>query len=531
MSVARVRDHGEVYTAAREVADVLDLLPGGVVEPSWTVWEPGVGTGNFMLAVAARMLSGVARSETSSRRCVQALDVAARLYGADLLDDNLDRARARLAGLFYGWAIPGRDDGWFLGALDEVLGANLVLADALTGLAPDGTPAYLTAWRAAREPLPGASAAGPTRPTGPAGPPIALREALAGPALGAWSGFDLVVGNPPYQAPSGSATSDSSLYQWFVDQAVALNPRHVVMLIPARWLAAGKAMDDFRRRMLRDRRLRRLLDWPLAVECFPGTKIDGGVLAFAWDREHDGDCLVATVRGGVIGEAVARRLDEHDVFVRDARDVRLLRKVQRQIEARSLPSIASGVSYQIPFGLKSTFVGAASPEGLADPVLVFGRRRETSWAERSQVLRNPDWIGSWKVLVPKAYGEHAVPAQVLGHPFVVGPDAVCTQTYLVAGRFETEAQADRFAALLRTRFVRWLVGVQKPTADLKPSRFSFVPALTLDRTWTDEALYAEFGLDGDDVAWVESRVKAMPATARRSRALTVPADGPLIEAA
>src|SRR5207249_6175062 len=95
----------------------------------------------------------------------------------------------------------------------------------------------------------------------------------------------------------------------------------------SRWMASGLGLSDFRRTMLEDRRIRKLVDYPVASEIFPGVEVKGGVCYFLWERDFEGDCAVTTVRGDDVAGPVDRDLREYDVFVRDSRALGILRKV------------------------------------------------------------------------------------------------------------------------------------------------------------------------------------------------------------
>jgi site-specific DNA-methyltransferase (adenine-specific) len=140
--------------------------------------------------------------------------------------------------------------------------------------------------------------------------------------------FDVIIGNPPYQLASDGGTRDVPIYQNFVEQAKMLQPRHLAMVIPSRWMASGLGLSEFRNAMLSDRRIRELVDYPAASDVFPGVEVKAGVCYFLWDASHDGDCNVTTVRGGETIGPIPRNLAEYDVFVRDARAVSILHKVQ-----------------------------------------------------------------------------------------------------------------------------------------------------------------------------------------------------------
>jgi site-specific DNA-methyltransferase (adenine-specific) len=320
--------------------------------------------------------------------------------------------------------------------------------------------------------------------------------------------FDVVIGNPPYQMTGGAGgTSDSSIYHLFVEQALKLDPRFLSMVIPSRWLAGGRGMDEFRKTMLGDRHLRELVDYPAASDVFPGVEIKAGVCYFLWDAAHKGDCKVTTIRGGEVLGPIQRNLGEYDVFVRDARAVTILQKVL----ARREPSINTILTRDTPFGLASNFDGFHEKERSGNVPLYYIRtmKRGVGYVSRNVVTKNTHLIDTWKVLVPKAYnGGDGLPHQILGKPLIAPSPPVCTQSFLF---FHVGARkaAESLQSYYTTRLFRFLVSQRKITQDALTSTYQWVAMQTWDRTWTDEELYAKYGITKKEQAYIESQVREM----------------------
>jgi site-specific DNA-methyltransferase (adenine-specific) len=316
--------------------------------------------------------------------------------------------------------------------------------------------------------------------------------------------FDVIIGNPPYQlSTEGYGNQARPVYHQFVEQAKRLNPRYLAMVTPSRWFSGGMGLTEFRESMLSDKRMGSIVDYPKLYEGFPGVKIRGGISYFLWDREHNGPCSVQTIWDGKpTGPAISRQLDAYDVLVRRNEAVPILEKVR----AKSERTLDARVSSQKPFGLATNFKGKPSKAGLKKPVRLFANQR-IDWVDRSEIVTNAEWIQEWKVLMTRIQGTSAaVETKFLSKPIIAEPGTACTETYIVAGHFNTEAEATNFAKYLRTRFVRFLVSLRKPTQDALKPVYAFVPDLALDQEWTDAKLYKRYGLTQNEIAFIESQV-------------------------
>jgi site-specific DNA-methyltransferase (adenine-specific) len=268
-------------------------------------------------------------------------------------------------------------------------------------------------------------------------------------------------------------------------------------------MAGGKGLDAYRARMLADKRMRAIVDFPKLYDGFPGVKIRGGISYFLWDRQHRGPCTVETLWDGTpIGPAVARHLDAFDVLIRRNEAVPILEKVRLKGET----TLASRVSSRKPFGLATNFHGKSSASRLKEPVRLFANQH-TSWIERRDLPANISWVDKWKVLMTRVQGTSAaIETKFLSKPIVAEPGTACTETYIAAGLFESEAEAKNYASYLRTRFVRFLVSLRKPTQDAARGVYGFVPDLVYDQEWTDAKLYKRYGLTQEEIAFIESQV-------------------------
>ncbi|HEY8751348.1 MAG TPA: Eco57I restriction-modification methylase domain-containing protein [Tepidisphaeraceae bacterium] len=335
--------------------------------------------------------------------------------------------------------------------------------------------------------------------------------------------FDVIVGNPPYQLSDGGfGRSSSPIYHQFVEQAKKLEPRFLSLVIPSRWFAGGKGLDEFRESMLTDDRMRVLVDYLTASDVFGGIGLKGGVCYFLWNRDDRGLCSVSTHFGDWPVTTSNRCLleDGADVFIRFNEGVSVLKKVIRLERGNSKPlSLPDDkrfdrlVSSRKPFGLVTTFRGKPTRDN--DDLLVY-RNGGMGYTPRSSIRLGADLIDKWKIYVgragPGTGNRDTYPHKIISTPFLGEPGSVSSETYLCVGPFETESQAESALSYLSCRLTRFLILLHKPAQGTTRQVYTFVPTQQWTKKWTDDDLYERYALTRSEIAFIEKIIRPMDLT-------------------
>jgi len=319
--------------------------------------------------------------------------------------------------------------------------------------------------------------------------------------------FDVIIGNPPYQLSDGGfGRSAAPIYQNFVQQAKKLAPRYLTMIIPSRWFGGGKGLDEFRREMLNDERIRKIVDYEDSSEVFPGVSVAGGICYFLWDRDYKGPCEIVNMHGA-IEAATTRRLNEFSTFIRHSQAVPIIRKVL----ARAMRRMHEQVSSYKPFGLR-TYV---KPQKSGD-ITLYWQKGEGPY-RRKDITAGVEMIDKWKVIASRSGHEHAGnpgtdgTRRVLARTDVLPPGTVCTETYLVIGSYSTEKEARNLLEYMKTRLFRFLMSLFMYSHGITRDTFAFIPILDMTKTWNDKNLFKRYGLTEDEIAFIESKIRIMEA--------------------
>lgn len=327
--------------------------------------------------------------------------------------------------------------------------------------------------------------------------------------------FDVIVGNPPYQLNVGVEKENYAvpIYHKFVEQCKKLNPRYLSMIIPARWYAGGRGLDDFRKSMLEDDRLRVIHDYPDAADCFPGVQIKAGVCYFLWDRDNHGDCSITTHLNGQNIGPLSRPLLEKgsSTFIRYNQAISILHKVF----VPGNKSFSELVSPQTPFGIVTSYKGFPERRLPSDvKMYISGNDKKykggTAFAPSEKITKGHEMIPWHKVYIGEAgSGSDTFPHQILSKPFYGEPDTICTQSYLVIGPFDSKEMCMNVISYINTKFFRFMVLQKKNAQHAMRGVYEFVPIQDFSKPWTDEELYTKYGLTDEEIAFIESMIKPM----------------------
>ena len=80
---------------------------------------------------------------------------------------------------------------------------------------------------------------------------------------------------------------------------------------------------------------------------------------------------------------------------------------------------------------------------------------------------------------------------------------------MVAGCFKSINTANNYVSYIKTRLFRFLVLLMKSTQDTPKVVYTYVPLQDFSHPWTDEMLYEKYGLDDNEIAFIESMIRPM----------------------
>lgn len=321
--------------------------------------------------------------------------------------------------------------------------------------------------------------------------------------------FDVIIGNPPYQLSDWWAwASAMPLYHKFVNQAMKLNPKFISMIIPSRWFAWWRWLDDFRRQMQDDTRIKFLVDYPKSRECFAWVDIAWWVCYFLWDSSYSWPCeFVSRVQDT---ETRSKRyLSEFDLIIRDNNAIWIIHKVL----AKNEKMMSETVLKVNPFWFRSyeRWVQKKFPD-CATLISSAG----IWYIERSAVQKNQDLVDSFKLCIgylnpDRAWVNNAKDGKinVTTKTRLLEPGEVVTETYIIPFASLEKSEVENCQSYIKTKFARFMISLTLSSMHIAQWNFSFVPLQDFNKSWTDSELFQKYWFSEEEISLIENTIRSM----------------------
>ncbi len=203
---------------------------------------------------------------------------------------------------------------------------------------------------------------------------------------------------------------------------------------------------------------------------------------------------------------IEKALNEYDTFIRYP----IADSIVEKVVSVSRQFMSEQVTARKPFGLATNVLPIESGD------ITLRYNKGVGPFNREAITTNKDLIDKWNVMMSYLSAEHAGQPdkngkfRILSTTDILPPGYVCTETYLLAGSFDTEQEAQNHLCYLKTKLVRFLIAQLAISQHITRKSFAFVPAPDTSKLWVDEDLYEKYNLTPEEIQFIESMIKPMP---------------------
>lgn len=342
--------------------------------------------------------------------------------------------------------------------------------------------------------------------------------------------FDYVIGNPPYQeefTADGNKTYAAPVYNEFMDAAYGVADK-VELIHPARFLFnAGSTPKAWNQKMLNDEHFKVLHYEQNSSKVFANTDIKGGVAVTYRDgTQNFGAVEIFTPFAELnsVMKKIEKRFDftSLSTIVFSAYSNKFTKKMHEDY-----PTVIDVMSKGHAFDLKSNVFEKLPEIFLEDEpnngevycrFIGLTKNKRSFRYIKKVYLENTSNLEKYKVLMPAANGSGAI-GEVLSTPLIGEPLIGGTESFISIGAFETLGEAEALLKYVKSKFARALLGILKITQHVTPEKWKYVPLQNFtsssDIDWSksvheiDLQLYEKYGLDENEIEFIESHVKEM----------------------
>lgn len=337
--------------------------------------------------------------------------------------------------------------------------------------------------------------------------------------------FDVVIGNPPYQEMTGGGRfteSSMPLYNEFIEKAIDIGTKYTTMIVPSRWLSGGKGvLDAFRNKIVESKQLEIMYNFEDSKEVFPSVGIAGGINYFLINKEYANSEVkfYSTKRGKTT--QVVRDISKYKytdsrgnytyMIISDNDDISIIDKVLELGE----DTLGIGDIHTFAFDIPTDFEDSPIKTGDKE-IKVFRSNNRITYTDIGRVTRNNHNIHKYKVCTGKLSAESGGKpafgnkASVITKPFILGPNEVCTGSFIVLGFYDSLEDANIVMNYFKSKFTRFLIFCTMSGMHISPRNCLFIPKINMEIVKdipSDKYLYSKYNLNDEDIKLIEDKIK------------------------
>lgn len=343
--------------------------------------------------------------------------------------------------------------------------------------------------------------------------------------------FDAIVGNPPYQEGISDTKENSSLskqlFPIFIESAIKMNPKYVSLITPSRWFTA-KAQDGsflkLRDFVKNNNHFCKIFNYRDNKELFSNVTI-GAVNYFLYDSSYNGNVEFTEIESNHNKNVLYRPLFEDglNIIIPVNATVNILKKVWYSNDFKSLMIMTCGRN---AFGITGKDVVKKTVKNMdaKHNIKVRCAYEEIRYISKEKIIKNIRLMNNWKIFTSKGNGgagtlQDDKPVMILGKAYIGSPGEICTDSLIPIGNFEIKEEALNLQKYMKTKFLRFMVGILKVSQNVYQNVYQFVPLQNFtndsDINWNmsikdiDYQLYKKYSLSNEEIKYIENKIKKM----------------------
>jgi len=342
--------------------------------------------------------------------------------------------------------------------------------------------------------------------------------------------FNVIVGNPPYQQTISDNSKNKSLsrqiFPDFIKISIGLNSDYLSLVTPSRWFtgdAQDKSFLRLREFFQENNHIQSIVNIPISSSVFPAVEISGGINYFLYNPKHNGDIEFTEYYDDEDTKTFKRPLFEEglDIILSSGFSHNIISKVKKD-DFKSITEITKGRNAFGILGKNANEISSTTKK--KEYYVLRCKHEEIRYVDKTLITKNLELADKWKIFISKSNGGAGLltdnnAVSILGKPYLAEPKSACTDSLIPIGDFETKFEAEALASYLKTKFLRYMVGILKTSQNILQNVYQFVPLQNFtpksDIDWSksieeiDQQLYKKYKLNKEEKEFIENIIRPM----------------------